>query len=302
MDAPEEEKLSQDRWYWGWYGIFLTLLATSPFIPASLGIPCSVIGLGGLLIQMREGFKARISRIRLSRAQLLVFTRVAAVVMLTVLGIKTISLVFEIKGAFDTYVVPRGVTEKQANALRDYLSKHEPSAVSVRVNSFNDQEAMEYASELFNALRHTTWDINPPTHSGPEFIRRPAAKPKANDVDAKGRPLYKSYNDYLDASDAWLEGEIDRKIADQTYGGNPGLCLEVEDAGQPTNPDPKHPAPDVILRDALRYAGIEASCGRESADTGKYTVSLFVGHRPISIGQNLTWRSRLVRWLSERSQ
>jgi len=165
----EEEKLPQDRWYWGWYGIFLALLGISPFVPPTLGIPCGVIGIGGLLIQMREGFKARISRIRqihLSRAQILAFMRVAAVVMLGILGIKTIALVFQINNAVDTYVMPRRVTDKQANNLREYLSHHEAHAITVKVNPF-DQEADGYAMQLFSALRTTDWDVKFDTSNEP---------------------------------------------------------------------------------------------------------------------------------------
>jgi hypothetical protein len=302
----EEEKLPQDRWYWGWYGIFLALLGISPFVPAAFGIPCGVIGIGGLLIQMREGFKARIANIRqfrVSRAHLLAFMRVAAVMMLVVLGVKTISLIFEINTAFETYIVPRTISEEQGSELRDYLSRREPFSVTVKVNSVNDTEAMEYASELFNALRQTNWDINPPAHNGPEYQKLPAPSPKANDVDANGLPLYKTYNAYLDARDAWLEGEIDRKIAEQTYGGNGGLCLNVQTAGAATNPDPKHPTPDAILLEALRYAKIEVNCsGGGPSTNGKYVVSLVVNHRPWKILKHswlMPYIGRFQEWLAK---
>jgi len=283
---PESEQLPQDRWYWGWYGIFIALLGISPFVQAIFGIPCGVIGIVGLLIQMREGLKARIGHVRnfrISRAQLLAFIRTAAVMMLIVLGVKTTALVFKISKAFDTYIVPRRVTAEQADKLKDYLSKREPFAVSVDVVP-NDQEATEYAGELFNALVKTNLDINPPNHSGPGSIRIPRLpRPRINDVGSDGKPMYHDISGYLDAHDQWLESEIDRTIAERTY-PDVGLSIQTEEVGQPTNPDPKHPKPHEILQDAMRYAGIEVNGGGGSANKDKYSVTLRIGHRPQQLG------------------
>jgi hypothetical protein len=301
---PESEQLPQDRWYWGWYAIFGLLAFGSPFIPAPFGFPCFVIGVGGLLIQMREGFKARFARLkqlRISRAHLLALVRIAAVIMLIVLAIKTISLVFEINKDFDAYIVPRTVTAEQADKLKDYLSKREPFAVSVDVVP-NDQEAMEYASRLFNALVQTNWDINPPNHSGPGYIQIPRLRrPKINDVGSDGKPLYSDTAAYLEAHDQWLESEIDRTIAERTY-PDVGLSIQVEEVGQPTNPDPKHPRPDAILQEAMRYAGIEVNGGGGSANKEKYSVTLRVGHRPQQLGGSSFKQSiffRVGRWIMD---
>jgi hypothetical protein len=171
-----------------------------------------------------------------------------------------------LRSDLDAYVTPRTVSKEQTDKLRGYLSRHDAYAVSVRVVQ-HDQEAMEYAAQLFNAMRQTNWDINPPNHDGPGYIRFPmtASKPKPNDVDLDGKPLYRNNEDYLNVRDAWLEMEMSNKIAEQ-LNDNTGLCIEVEMAGQPTNPDPRHPTPDSILQDAMRYAGIEVNCSGGAAD------------------------------------
>jgi len=292
MESDSEEQLPQDRWYWGWYGIFLALLGISPFVPAIFGIPCGVIGIGGLLIQMREGFRARISRIRqvhISRAQLLAFMRIAAVAMLIILGIKTISLVFVINDAFDEYIAPRRVTTEQAYKLKDYLSKREAYSVSIKVIR-HDQEAMEYASQLFFAMTQTNWDVDPPNHDGPGYLElQPYVK-------RPSRGDYKTDDDYSNAHDEWIESEI-RRHTDENMYDDYGLCLQVGIAGQPVNPDPRHPTPDTVLRDAMQYAGIEVNCGGGATNQGKYTMYFIVGHRPRVIGyQEPTFR-KIGRWL-----
>jgi hypothetical protein len=155
----EQEKLPQDRWYWGWYGIFITLMGVSPFIPVWLGVPCFVIGIGGFFVQMREGFMARMAYVRqihISRAQLVILMRAAAVGMLIILGITTVSLIFETKDALDTYVMPRAVTEQQAKALRKYLSQYDKYSVTIKVDML-DEEAREYAGQLYEAFKGAGW-------------------------------------------------------------------------------------------------------------------------------------------------
>ena len=126
-------------------------------------------------------------------------------------------------------------------------------------------------------------------------------KPTANDVDPDGKRLYKNNEDYLDARDAWLETEMSNKLAEQAN-DNTGLCIEVEMPGQPTNPDPRHPTPDSIMQDAMRYAGIEVNCSGGSADKGNYTMYLLVGHRPRIIGNQEPTLSKIGRWIERLGQ
>jgi hypothetical protein len=192
------------------------------------------------------------------------------------------------------------VTAEQSDKLKDYLSKRTPFAIYVKVVP-NDQEATEYAGQLFNALVQTNLDVNPPNHGGPDGIHIPRLrKPKISDLGADGKRLYPNDDSYIAAHDEWLESEIDRSIAERTY-PDFGLSIQVEMPGQPTNPDPRHPTPDAVLGEAFRYAGIEVNGGGGSADTGRYTVSLIVGHRPRQIGTNFTQSVfyRVGRWIME---
>jgi hypothetical protein len=68
----------------------------------------------------------------------------------------------------DAYIMPRTFTSKQSGELQDYLSSRESSAVTVIAVSA-DQEALDYAAQIYEALRHTNWDVNPPSHSGPNI-------------------------------------------------------------------------------------------------------------------------------------
>jgi hypothetical protein len=210
-----------------------------------------------------------------------------------------VTYVHTLRSDLDTFIMPRTVTTEQAEKLRDYLSKREPFAVVLDVVP-NDQEAAEYAAELFNALSKTNWDVNPPDHSGPSSISIPfVPRPKLNDVGSNGKPVYRNIGEYEEAHDKWLESEIDRSVPDRMY-PNAGLFIEVELPGQPTNPDPKHPRPDTVLQDALLYAGIPLDGGSgSSADKGKYSILLRISHRrrqlPTNFRQSMLFR--LGRWI-----
>jgi hypothetical protein len=80
----------------------------------------------------------------------------------------TISQVVTTQVAVTKYVLPRGVTEKQANDLRDYLSRREAHSVTVKVNPL-DGEATEYAGQVFNALKNTEWAVEFSTSNGEPF-------------------------------------------------------------------------------------------------------------------------------------
>jgi hypothetical protein len=207
-----------------------------------------------------------------------------------------------LRGDLDAYVMPRAVSKEQASKLQDYLSKHEAYPVSMRVVQ-HDQEAMEYAGQLFNAMRQTNWDINPPNHGGPESFHLPTLQkePKPNDLDANGKRLYTTIDQYIEAHDGWLQMDISNKIAEQNYDAN-GLCIQVEMPGQPINPDPKHPTPMSILQDALRYAGIEASCSGSAYNRSEYKLYLLIGHRPRVVGGREPTLSRLGRWIERLGQ
>jgi hypothetical protein len=78
--------------------------------------------------------------------------------LIAVGSVYTVVSLHSLRSDFDTYVMPRTITQKQADDLREYLSHHEAHAVTVKVNSL-DREATEYAGQLFNALKRTDWDV-----------------------------------------------------------------------------------------------------------------------------------------------
>ena len=193
---------------------------------------------------------------------------------------------------------PRIVTKEQSERLREYLSKYEPSSVSIQA-ILHDQEAIGYASQIFSAMRQTTWDVDPPNHDGPAFLRlQPYEKrPKPDDVDANGRRLYRNFDDYLNAHDEWIESEIRRKADEESYPLE-GIQIYIESPGQPANPDPRHPRPETVLADAMNYSGIEVNGSGGSYNHQKYVLYIRVGHKPRGGGQQrASLRNKIVQWL-----
>jgi hypothetical protein len=83
MDQPPIE-LPQDRWFWVWLSIFSIVLGTSPFIIGQhpwWGSFCGVIGLGGLLVLVRDRLTAAAGRLPI-RTLLKVFATVALSMLL----------------------------------------------------------------------------------------------------------------------------------------------------------------------------------------------------------------------------
>jgi hypothetical protein len=70
-----------------------------------------------------------------------------------------------LRSDIDLYLMPRAVTQKQVDDLRDYLSHRDKYAVSVKVNPL-DAEAREYGAQLFNALNGANWDASFDTSGG----------------------------------------------------------------------------------------------------------------------------------------
>lgn len=303
--AGDFDELPQTRLFWVLLTIFGALFATGPFIffqSIGWGAFYTLVGLGGLIVLIRDRLRFATERAQgvVRSVPVRASLMGVAVIGISILIGQMVYIVFTIRADINKYVTPRVVTAEQADKLKDFLSKKEPYAVSVEIVQ-NDQEAAEYAAEIFNALRQTNWDINPPNHGGPGPIRTPRLRrPRISDIGADGKLLYHNNDEYLEAHDEWLESEIDRSITERTY-PDVGLFIQVELVGQPINPDPKHPTPDAILRDAMQYAGIEVNGGGGSADRGKYSVSVRVGHRPLQSGVALKQSVffRLGRWIMD---
>jgi hypothetical protein len=69
----------------------------------------------------------------------------------------TFSQFASIQRTVTRYVLPRILTEKQKSNLQKYLSQQTTHPVTVKVNPL-DSEALEYASQIFNALKLASWD------------------------------------------------------------------------------------------------------------------------------------------------
>jgi hypothetical protein len=90
-------------------------------------------------------------------------------------GVYVITYMTALRSDIDTYVMPRTISQKQADDLRDYLSQHEPHSVTVKVIPYYlspspnispspfDQEAVIFAGQLFTALKNTNWQVTEDT-------------------------------------------------------------------------------------------------------------------------------------------
>lgn len=93
---------------------------------------------------------------------------VAVIAGLAVIGIYILSLsiafVIQLRIDLDRYVMPRVVTRQQADAIRTNVQG--AGSVTVKVNP-RDSEALEYAGQLFSALRNTGWNVEMSTADAP---------------------------------------------------------------------------------------------------------------------------------------
>jgi hypothetical protein len=69
----------------------------------------------------------------------------------------------ELRSDLDSYVIPRNVIPWQADKLQSSLKGD--YAVAVKADP-QDPEAMEYANQIFNAIRKTTWTAELSTADG----------------------------------------------------------------------------------------------------------------------------------------
>ena len=217
------------------------------------------------------------------------------ILVLTAFGylvVVVLSFSLQLRSDLDAYITPRTISEEQEAKLLDYLSKHDPYSVTVRVVP-RDQEAANYAGQIFNVLRKTKWDVQ-----GIEYPQIPAQKkPLPDDRALNGDQIYKTSADFIAAHDAWLDGEITRKINEQLYDGY-GVFISIEEPGQPIRPDKLHPTPEMKLEDAaatlitgLGNAGVESG-GGTSYNKPKDALSILVLHRPRNVAYQVPLRQK----------
>jgi hypothetical protein len=203
---------------------------------------------------------------------------------------------YSLRSTLNSYILPRSVTNEQRLRLKEYLDKQQPFAVHVEVVP-NDPEAMEYAGQIFNALRDTNLDVNPPNHGGVESVQIPGLpEPKLTDKDPSGRPLYRDMNAFMEAEDQWIKYEVGRQVAERTY-PDTGLGIHVRLTGQPVNPDPHHPTNESILADAFKYAGILVTAGGGEYSRSEQKIWVLVGHRPMRTEDSSSILAKLGGWL-----
>ena len=170
----------------------------------------------------------------------------------------------------ETYVIPRTVSETQAEHLRKFLSANPSDAKVSVLSNVGDTEATEYGSELFNAIRTSNgWEqaqffpINP---WDPEQPGQRKAVSKISLVLGRGLSI--------------------------------NVCME----GRPINSDPKHPRADEILGHAFNQADIQVNSSGLTADCGTYYVNVVVAGRPEKLGQQTPPLQRLGEWISSLGQ
>jgi hypothetical protein len=120
--------------------------------PNSYWVSGSLISAAIIIILTTVGNWSEITR----RAKNPRYRSFAFAFVLVSFGIYIIIYMNALKSDIDTYVIPRSVTQKQADDLREYLSHHDKYAMTVKVNPV-DAEAREYGAQLLNALNRSDW-------------------------------------------------------------------------------------------------------------------------------------------------
>jgi hypothetical protein len=258
-----------------------------------LGVFYTVSGFWGLIVMAGDLLKQRV-KVTVRKIPIRTPMALLAIVGAFVFAFQFIFTVFSVRADLDTYVMPRTIAKKQVEKLRDYLFKH-PGGPTIYVRAVqNDREAMEYAGQLFNALRLSSWGASGISTLTLPNAHRPA--PKLSEKDASGQQVYKDNAEYWKAYNAWLEMNINNKLDERNWSQD-GLCIDVELAGQPTSEDPRIKTPAEILKDAMAYADVEVTCGGGAADRGKDTLIVMVGHRPRILGDNEPLLMRIGEWI-----
>lgn len=135
-----------------------------------------------------------------------------------IIGIIFLSYVYPLRQELEMYVMPRVVTEEQASKLRKFLSAN-PSDVKLKIFcNVADTEALEYASQLYNAIMAGGWEAQ-----------------------------FQPANPWDDVH----PGMFGKQFSNIFVVMEQGIAIRTCLAGQPVNPDPKHPTPDAILGMAL---------------------------------------------------
>jgi hypothetical protein len=82
-------------------------------------------------------------------------------VIVSYFAISGLLYVHQLRSDLDTYVMPRTVTSRQAEDLREFLSHHESHSITIKINaqSVQDEEARQYWLQLSDAFKRTNWTV-----------------------------------------------------------------------------------------------------------------------------------------------
>jgi len=161
--------LERGEYWWKWLGsLFLGLL----FFVAGIKWPKIKRVLGGRFSDVVERVAVYRPLFVIGAIAYVVITRhdlryryVALALGATYLIFISAAYVQTIRRDLDRYVMPRQITSRQARRLRTFLSRHPAFEITVKVNP-HDPEAMQYASQISQALKLANWaaelDISPP--------------------------------------------------------------------------------------------------------------------------------------------
>lgn len=283
----------------GWGAVDRLLAGTSLLIVIPLFIACAAISYFGFAWpSLKPRISSRVTS-TVERVGVSFRVRLAALLLFAFGGVCYLLItIHSIRSDVDAYAKPRTVSPEQAAKLQEYLSRYDPAAVQMRV--VWNQEAMDFASQLYFALIKTKWEINPPSHTGPDFLHQSNifTKPAPDEKDANGKPRFPTLAAYMNAHDDWQRIEIENRFIEHGDTMNYGICVNQESPG-PINPDPQHPDPQQILVLALQYAGFgERLCSGNVYNRPKTVLYLTVEVRPPALVHD-TLLSDLKRWAAK---
>jgi hypothetical protein len=147
--------MEADRLFWVLLTIFGSVFATGIFVISErfwLGLSEVVFGVVGLIWLIRDHLTPTITVVPIKTPLIIL-----ASMGVSIFAGYTFSQFVTIKRTVTRYVLPRTLTEKQTSNLQKYLSQRKTHPVAVKVNPL-DSEALQYASQLFNALKQANWD------------------------------------------------------------------------------------------------------------------------------------------------
>jgi hypothetical protein len=147
--------MEQEKLFWVLLTIFGSVFATGLFVILDKfwwGLFEIILGLVGLIWLIRDHL------VHVSAAPIKTPLLILACVGVSIFAGHSISQIVAIRGAVARYVLPRVLTEKQTGDLQEYLSKRKSHGITVKVSPL-DSEAIGYASQIFNALKQTNWDV-----------------------------------------------------------------------------------------------------------------------------------------------